>query len=368
MAPLGAVNPRSHNEYTVGWVCALPKEQTAAAAMLDERHPDLPKPSNDANTYILGSIGQHNIVIACLPKGKMGANPASTVATRMIGTFQSIKVGLMVGIGGGVPPKVRVGDIVVSTPTGQYPGVVQWDLGKAEKDGVFKRTGALNHPPTALLTALSRLETHQEMHGITIPQFMEELKENWPRLAEKYTWNESRKDPLITKVHTKNTLTTKIHTKDSQGGILSVLSVLLNAMLSAVGFLFGWPVNTPAKSYKPKTKAIVESKDKRKPGEPRVHYGLIASGNHAIKDAEYRDSLNETLGGNTLCFEMEAAGLMSDFPCIVIRGIYDYADSQANEDWQEYAAAVAAAFAKEFLEHVQPGEVDKERPVKEIMK
>ncbi|KAH2843618.1 hypothetical protein KXW36_009904, partial [Aspergillus fumigatus] len=92
----------THNDYTVGWVCALPKEQTAATAMLDQIHYDLPKPSTDHNTYTLGSIGRHNIVIVCSPKGKYGTNSASAVATRMVGTFPSIKVGLMVGIGGGI--------------------------------------------------------------------------------------------------------------------------------------------------------------------------------------------------------------------------------------------------------------------------
>ncbi|KAL4936269.1 hypothetical protein BDV06DRAFT_205356 [Aspergillus oleicola] len=52
------------NDYTLGWICALPKEQTAATAMLDQIHPDLPKPTGDNNTYTLGSIGRHNIVIA----------------------------------------------------------------------------------------------------------------------------------------------------------------------------------------------------------------------------------------------------------------------------------------------------------------
>ncbi|KAF3142121.1 hypothetical protein TWF703_001344 [Orbilia oligospora] len=66
----------------------------------------------------------------------------------MISTFQATKVGLMVGIGGGIPPKVKLGDIVVSRPTDQYPGVVQWDLGKTES-GKFRRTGALNKPPSA---------------------------------------------------------------------------------------------------------------------------------------------------------------------------------------------------------------------------
>ena len=90
----------------------------------------------------------------------------------------------------------------------------------------------------------------------------------------------------------------------------------------------------------------------------RVHYGLIASGNQVIKDAAFRDEINKRLGGKVLCFEMEAAGLMNDFPCIVIRGICDYADSHKNKAWQEHAAAVAAAFAKEFLSVVPKQEVD----------
>src|SRR5271170_6672815 len=77
----------THNDYTVGWVCALPKEQAAATAMLDQRHDRLPKPPNDHNTYTLGSIGKHDIVIVCLPKGKLGTSLAATVATQMVCTF-----------------------------------------------------------------------------------------------------------------------------------------------------------------------------------------------------------------------------------------------------------------------------------------
>ena len=99
----------------------------------------------------------------------------------------------------------------------------------------------------------------------------------------------------------------------------------------------------------------------------RIHYGLIASGNQVIKDATRRDKLNKDLGGDVLCIEMEAAGLMHNFPCIVIRGICDYADSHKNKIWQEHAAAVAAAFAKELLEYVQPKALDGERTANEIL-
>ncbi|OJZ80551.1 hypothetical protein ASPFODRAFT_147800 [Aspergillus luchuensis CBS 106.47] len=278
--------------------------------MLDEIHPHLPKPPSDPNTYTLGCIGRHNIVIACLPKGQYGTNSASAVATRMVGTFPSIKVGLLVGIGGGIPPKVRLGDVVVGTPVDQCSGVVQWDSGKAEAEGGFKRTGVLNNPPTALLTALTKLETMHEMGGPKIHQYLDDMEQKWPRLMPKYTRCDSLVDPLSGSDNCA---------RESQHG------------------------------------------------EGHVHYGLIASGNQVIKDAHFRDSLNKSLGGNVLCVEMEAAGLMNNFPCVVIRGICDYADSEKTKAWQAYAAAVAAAYAKELLEYVQPSDVDGERPVKDML-
>ncbi|KAM5521262.1 g-protein beta wd-40 repeats containing [Fusarium oxysporum f. sp. phaseoli] len=84
------------------------------------------------------------------------------------------------------------------------------------------------------------------------------------------------------------------------------------------------------------------------------HYGIIASGSAAVKDGKTRQRLSEEYGA--LCFETEAAGLY-DFPCLIIHGIYDYADSHMSNLWQEYAAATAAAFAKELLLFVAPGRV-----------
>lgn len=97
-----------------------------------------------------------------------------------------------------------------------------------------------------------------------------------------------------------------------------------------------------------------------------VHYGTIASGNQVIKDGVTRDRLSSELGG-VLCFEMEAAGLMNSFPCLVIRGICDYADSHKNKRWQPYAAAAAAACAKEVLSAIPPAEVIKTRTVNEAI-
>ncbi|CAG8909914.1 unnamed protein product [Penicillium egyptiacum] len=348
----------THNHYNVGWVCALPKEQTAATAMLDRIHPDLPKPSGDHNTYTLGSIGSHNIVITCLPKGKYGNNSASSAATRMISTFPSIKFGLMVGVGGGIPTKVRLGDVVISAPIDEFPGVVQWDMGKAQAGGSFKRTGALNNPPNALLTALTKLETKHEMHGSQIRQYLDDFGKTYPNLMSKYTWSDSLKDPLSTQESPYRPLRWQ-----------AIFSLLWKITGDILRYLLGWWAFAAALAAEPMISTVNIELDnfQRKPGDVRVHYGLIASGNQVIKDAKFRDRLDQSLGGNVLCVEMEAAGLMNDFPCITIRGICDYANSQKTKDWQEYAAAVAAACAKELLEHVQASDVDGERPVKDIL-
>src|SRR5277367_7160376 len=94
-------------DYTVGWICALPLEMAAAIALLDERHGSLSQPPADHNNYQPGRIGPHNVNIACLPAGVTGTTSAATVAAQMLSTFTSIKFGLMVGIGGGVPSKQR---------------------------------------------------------------------------------------------------------------------------------------------------------------------------------------------------------------------------------------------------------------------
>ncbi|KAF2177052.1 purine and uridine phosphorylase [Zopfia rhizophila CBS 207.26] len=283
----------THNAYSVGWVCALPKEQTAATVMLDQIHADLPKPPNDHNTYTLGSVGMHNIVIACLPKGEIGTSLAATIAARMISTFPSIRFGLMVGIGGGIPPKVRLGDVVVSTPVNQFPGVVQWDSGKVKEGGNFERSGSLNNPPISLRTALTKLETQHDINGSKIHENLNGIKQKYPKLASKYLRSDSLKDILFKADYA--------HISESAAVDATI------------------PDNDDEGEEEESCRLCDTAKAvKRKPRDMRVHYGLIASGNQVIKDAKFRDALNKDLGGHVLCVEMEAAGLMNNFPCIVI--------------------------------------------------
>ncbi|KAL4882875.1 chitin synthase-domain-containing protein [Aspergillus karnatakaensis] len=69
--------------YTIGWICADYVNRVAAQAMLDEEHgrPQTRAPSdNNNNSYLLGKIGHHNVVIACLPDDVKGMTPAAVAA------------------------------------------------------------------------------------------------------------------------------------------------------------------------------------------------------------------------------------------------------------------------------------------------
>lgn len=49
---------------------------------------------------------------------------------------------------------------------------------------------------------------------------------------------------------------------------------------------------------------------------------------------------------------METAGLIDILPCLPVRGICDYSDSHKSKGWQRYAAATAAAYARELIKEL----------------
>ena len=111
----------------------------------------------------------------------------------------------------------------------------------------------------------------------------------------------------------------------------------------------------------------VIQREERDSTAPEIHYGVIASGNILIKDSATRDRIVQEIEEECICFEMEAAGLMNNFPCLVVRGICDYADSHKNDRWQRYAAATAAAYTKELLEYVLGDDIQNTRKAVEVL-
>ncbi|QKX55328.1 uncharacterized protein TRUGW13939_02420 [Talaromyces rugulosus] len=110
-------NPRSHDDYMVGWICVLLLEMAAAKLMLDVIYLTLSILLIDQNTYILGNIGDYNIVVMCLLAGVYSIISAVIIVIQLLSSFYSIYFGLLVGIGGRVPSSnidIQLGDIVVS--------------------------------------------------------------------------------------------------------------------------------------------------------------------------------------------------------------------------------------------------------------
>lgn len=314
---------RPIEEYKVGWVCALPKELAAARAILDEEHGPIPsQDERDHNNYVLGRVHNHNVVIACLPAGVDGNNAAATVAANMLRTFTGLRFGLMVGIGGGIPNlekdvDIRLGDVVISQPNNTHGGVVQFDKGKSLEGGLFEPKGFLNKPPPLLLTALASLQAQHEMHDSQISVYLKHMLEQYPRMEETgYTFPGVKQDCLYC------------------------------ANCKPVG----------SKSCD-KCEGGKVRRTERRHTKPMIHYGIVASGNQVVKDSAVRDRLEVQFEAK--CVEMEAAGLMDEFPCLVIRGICDYADVHKNDIWHRYAASTAAAYAKEFLSVVPSQDVSK---------
>lgn len=294
----------THADYTVGWVCALHIEAAAAVSMLDEEHATLPTIPSDTNTYTFGNIGKHNVVICRLPAAHYGTNNAAIVATHLQRSFRFLRIGLMVGIGGGVPgtlEDVRLGDVVVGTSTTQY------DFGKDLIDEVFQRTSLSVRPPQHLATAVSALRTSHERTPATLSSIITDLISEG-KIGRHYSNPGQDADQLFDSEYN--------HVPEMDDCLDCDVSKLVNRHL-------------------------------RPSEQPKIHYGGIASGNRVIKNAQVRDDVSRKLGA--ICFEMEAAGLIDHFHCLVIRGICDYCDSHKLKNWQRYAAAVAAAYAREFL-------------------
>lgn len=325
--------PRSYQKYTIGWICVLEPELVAAKAMLDEEYEEkIAAIPGDTNDYSFGRIGKHHVVIASLPSGTYGTNSAAVVATQMSRSFQDLRFCLLVGVGGGVPQMsthtsddIRLGDVVVSNPIHQSGGVIQYDLGRMyEGERRPKITGTLNKPPALVLKVVTSLKANHRLKESPLESHFVDMARRYPGLIPEYSYQGTKNDILF-----------------------------------EVGYKHKDDITTCVDCDQSKT----VNRESRKSNQPRIHYGTIASGNQVVKDTVTREFWRKEAG--VLCFEMEAAGLMEEFPCLVIRGICDYADSHKNKIWQPYAAVAAAAYAKDLLLLVAPTAVQAaETPLK----
>ncbi|RPA77628.1 purine and uridine phosphorylase [Ascobolus immersus RN42] len=320
----GTVSPYRNEEYTVAWICALSIELEAARLMLEKEHGRCKHKSRaDNNTYVLGELYGHKVVIIVLPS--IGTASAATSATQIRFSFKNVEFAFLVGISGGLPgygsdgrfTDIRLGDVIVASPEGIEGGVIQYDRGTSyggrSPDRQFLRKGRLPNPPRIFESAIRTIQS-QEKHIKLLDVIEKKLEEKFADPEHRRLFRPQGKDLLFRADY--------------------------NHRVNVVE-------GKPCEKAQCDTSKIVP-RQPRKDRNPVVHYGTIACGNTVIRDAEMRDRIKADL--NALCVEMEAAGvLLSELPCQVIRGVCDYTDTHKNDNWQSYAAIAAAAYASIVL-------------------
>jgi hypothetical protein len=171
-------------------------------------------------------VRDHNVVIASLAPGVYEATSAASIASSLLASLPSIRIGVFVGIGGGIarPDEgrdIRLGDIAVSQPDGTTGGVCQYDLIKAKLGGNRERKGFLGRPPTVLLNALAK--SRPFMSGKTL-KFPASFKRCWKR-NRRWARDPSKILAMLIRVLT-TTASSKVYTTTSPGRTVGAVTRL----------------------------------------------------------------------------------------------------------------------------------------------
>ncbi|KAK6336871.1 hypothetical protein TWF718_009660 [Orbilia javanica] len=341
--------PVDNRGFEIAIICALALEVDAVEGFFD-KHWDsegytYPKAPRDPNAYSTGAIGRHNVVLAHMPT--MGKGSAASVAANCRSSFTGIKLALVVGICGAVPFKkggeeILLGDTVISS------GIIQYDFGRwytnefMRKNNPLDNLGGHNSEIQALLNKLQTRRNKKRLQEKTseyLSNMCEELGDEAPYPGEDRLFESDYR-------HRHHISSGCVICAACKSASDPVCQAATDSNCDILGC--------------DKTKLVSRNRLNQAPGGitvngqasihmPTIHFGLVASGDTVMKSGEVRDEI--AAKENIIAFEMEGAGVWGNFPCLVIKGVCDYADSHKNKDWQNYAAVAAAACMKAFLEY-----------------
>lgn len=307
--------PTSRRSIEIALLCALHVEATPCGALFDRNWPALGKAEGDSNAYSIGSIGQHHVVLVHM--ARTGKVSAAVAARDCRSSFPNVKLALVVGVCGVSPftpeqGEVLLGDVVVGE------GVVQHDLGRQLPDGFVRKDTpleSLERPSQEISSVLAKLKSQRKKFSLQTASYLGHLQSEVGASAR---YPGTSCDRLFKATYR--------HVDGEQSCELAGCNgeLIPRRRLEQAG-----------SSHPP----------------PALHFGLIASGDTVMKAGEYRDAI--AAREKVVAFEMEGAGIWGTFPCVIIKGACDYADSHKSSEWQNYAAATAAACMKAFLGHWQ---------------
>lgn len=320
------MRPTSRDEIEIAIVCALPLEVSAVEASLDDTYSRLGsghmKDYRDVNAYTIGRIGKHNIVLCPMPG--MGKVSAAGVATNLRFSFPNIRLALLVGICGGVPfpssgaPEIFLGDVLISD------SMIEYDFGRQYPGGFQRKTGAkegLARPNEEIRTLVSALASNK-----VYSEFEKQLNKHLGDIQaqnKRWTCPDVSADVPLESSNRHRHRTNDLHCNCANGTAVNC---------SCLGC---------DKSH------LRRRESHENTHNISVHIGTFGCADRVMKSGKHRDLLAKNEG--VIGIEMEGAGVWGNVPCVIIKGVCDYADRHKNKVWQRYAASTAAAAAKAFL-------------------
>ncbi|WYZ43460.1 hypothetical protein EsH8_VI_001159 [Colletotrichum jinshuiense] len=345
--------PSRREEFEIAVVCALPLEYDAVALAFDEfwgDHSDMyGRAKGDPNTYSNGRIGRYNVVLALLPNMDK-ENPASATA-RLRSSYTGLRLVFLTGICSGVPSprsdqEIVLGDVVISTTIVQYDYSPQHPDNFTLRNTVYDNLGRFNKDIRPLL-ATFRTNVGRERLQRGALQFLRQIQENAAgerKQQARYHRPNASEDNLFNPEYQHK------HLDPSDCGCVE--HACEAAQAASCNEL---RCDTAQLVSRERLDTIQDSgqHDKKGDDQLKIHFGCIGSGNVVLKSGEDRDRIARKHG--IIAFEMEGADMWDDLPCIVVKGVCDYADGHKNKRWQAYAAATPASVLKALLaRYVQP--------------
>ncbi|KAL3429291.1 purine and uridine phosphorylase [Aspergillus tetrazonus] len=337
-----ASEPPLQTDFTVAIFCALPLEADAVSVLFDAFFRDFTlyqKAPGDSNTYTLGRMGHHHVVLVHLPS--MGKSAASRAASSIRSTYPNIKLALVVGICGGVPyrkgqTEIILGDIVVSD------GIVQHDFGRRVPGAFLRKTSVTDEPGrpnVAIRGFLSKIKTTMARKRI------DSNVEKYLRVINQTVGNDTALYPGVEQDELFQS--TYRHKHHDPAVCMSCAHPTNSTVCDEVFDLSCHQLNCH-KDKLVQRKRLQHALTQGHTPSPNIHVGLIASGDTVMKSGQDRDLI--AMQDNVIAFEMEGVGVWDSLPCLVVKGVCDYADSHKNKVWQPYAAATGAACMRALLD------------------
>ncbi|KAH8890224.1 purine and uridine phosphorylase [Thozetella sp. PMI_491] len=351
---MSSTPPASRSDFEVAIICALPTEYNAVSLLFDQFWDDggdtYQRHGGDYNHYTTGRIGKYNVVLALLPH--MGKAEAASAAASMRSSYQALKLALLVGVCGGIPEaptgEILLGDVIISK------SVVQYDFGRqypdrfTRKDTVEDNLGRPNKDIRGLL-ALFETDRGIELLEQRTATFLEQLqaRANTKRRQgkDRYKYPGTAQDKLFAPNYRHK------HRGSSAcicNGCVNETDPVCTEALSMSCNDLGCEATHLEARQRLHDKTQLEQEGSLDAQQPFLHIGAVASSDTVLKSARHRDTIARQEG--VIAFEMEGAGVWDEVPCIIVKGVCDYADSHKHKSWQDFAAATAASAAKAILE------------------